>query len=300
MDKLELDGKFLVELSLRDPRAIDIVEKLPLEQRDTVLEKYIILGDMVVSHANISTSKETVENFFDPLKQDIERIREALNKIVPTMATPSLKGDITVGSIYESLKEHFMDDSFEDVSKIGKFSDILAKVNGTIPVLIELKDYRNAIPSAEVEKFWRDMEVHDANYGIFVSMRTDITGCSTCISMKKQMNRTGVFVVDSDLNWKGHLFSFYIVKKLVESEGIKPKDLSMSQYEKKFKKIFRFVNEIQELENDIDEINKHADDLKNYAASRASKISGILNTYKTRINEKINLILKEYEEASDE
>ena len=106
-------------LILKDPRAIEIVEGIPAKQRDEVVEKYIILGEMVVSHASIGTRKETIEEFFSPLRSDIEMIREQLKLIVPTIATPAKKGQITVENIFDSLKAHFMDDSFEDVSRIG-------------------------------------------------------------------------------------------------------------------------------------------------------------------------------------
>jgi len=167
------------------------------------MEKYIILGDMVVSHASISTSKESVERFFSPLRTDIETIREQLKRIVPTITAPAKKGEITVKAIYDSFLEHFMDDSFEDVSRIGKYTNIMATTFDDSKVLIELKDYKNDVPYTEVDKFWRDMEVRNVEYGIFISMRTRISKFSTCISLKRNMNRTGIFITNSELNWKG-------------------------------------------------------------------------------------------------
>ena len=49
-------------ISFSDERA-----RLPEDDRDNIIEKYIILGDMVLSHATISTTKESVETFFAPL-----------------------------------------------------------------------------------------------------------------------------------------------------------------------------------------------------------------------------------------
>ena len=90
---------------------------------------------------------------------------------------------MTVDTVFESLKEHFMDDSFEDVSSIGKYADILATpADSKIPILIELKDYKNTVPSTEIEKFWRDIERRGTRYGIFISMRSGISKCSSCIT----------------------------------------------------------------------------------------------------------------------
>jgi len=72
-----------LKLTLKDPRAIEIVENIPPKQRDEIIEKYIILGEMVVSHASIATRKETVEEFFSPLRTDINTIREQLRQTFP-------------------------------------------------------------------------------------------------------------------------------------------------------------------------------------------------------------------------
>lgn len=60
-------NKLSLEITFSDPKAIEIIQSLPVDQRETIIEKYIILGDMVVTHASISTSKESIDQFFAPL-----------------------------------------------------------------------------------------------------------------------------------------------------------------------------------------------------------------------------------------
>jgi len=295
MAVLDASNQLVIEVTFKDPRAIEIIHTFPEDQRDEIIEKYVILGDMVVSHASISTSKESVEQFFSPLRADIETIREQLRRIVPTIATPAKKGDITVENIFESFREHFMDDSFEDVSRIGKYADILATTDTNEKVLVELKDYKNEVPSSEVDKFWRDMEVRNSNYGIFISMRTGISKCSSCINLKRKLNRTAIFVVNNELNWKGHLFAFYIIKKLVEIENLKQKETVGEDISDAFNRVHNQIIDIQKLTNDIDEISKTAEEIKTLSSKRLDKIVSIVNIYKQKINEKIELSLKEFE-----
>jgi hypothetical protein len=283
-----------LKLTLSDPRAIEIVEGIPTNRRDEIIEKYIILGEMVISHASIGTRKESVEDFFAPLKSDIEMIREQLKLIVPTIATPAKKGEITVETIFQSLQEHFMDDSFEDVSKIGKYSDILATTSDTkIPVLIELKDYKGTVPSEEIGKFWRDMERRGTRYGIFVSMRSGITKCSGCINIKTEMNRTGVFVVNSELNWSGHLFAFYVVKKIAELDSMKKKELKGEELGKVITKINNHCLELQKNIESIDAISTIADSLKTTCKNRLDELIALANTYKRTLSGKIDEIFEE-------
>ena len=281
-----------LKLTLKDARAIEIVENIPVKQRDEIIEKYIILGEMVVSHASIATRKETVEAFFSPLRSDIEMIREQLRQIVPTIATPAKKGEITVETIFNSLKEHFMDDSFEDVSAIGKYADILATTGDTqTPILIELKDYTNTVPSAEIDKFWRDMERRGTRYGVFISMRSGITKCSSCINLRTRVDKTAIFIVNSELNWSGHLFAHYVIKKLIGLEAMKKKELKGEELSKIIAKINNHVVGLQKNLVTIDEIQTIADKLRTTCKNRLDELISLSNTYKRNLDEKITEIL---------
>jgi len=283
-----------LDLTLKDPVAIKIVNNIPEEQRNAVIEKYIILGDMVVSHASIATRKETVEEFFSPLMQTIETIQQQLRQIIPTVAKPAKKGEITVEAIFNSFREHFMDDSFEDVSAIGKYSDILATTGDTeTQILIELKDYTNYVPTTEIEKFWRDMERRGTRYGIFISMRSGITKCSSCINLKTRMEKTAIFVVNSELNWAGHLFAHYVIKKLIELESIKKKELKGEELSKVLTKINGYVLELQKNTAIVNKIQTIADGLRTTCKKRLDELISLSNEYTRKQNEKTNDILEE-------
>ena len=294
-----ISEQMVMELTLTDPKAIEIVESLPDDRRDIILEKYIILGDMVVTHASISTSKESVENFFSPLKQDIDLIRKQLARIVPTVMTPAKKGEMTAEVIFDSFQDHFMDDSFEDVSRIGKYADILATVTSTdTPVLIEVKEYSDTVPSSQVDKFWRDMEHRDTKYGIFISMRSRISKCSSCINLKHNLNRTGVFIVNSELNWSGHLFAFYIVKKLIEFETLKKKEVPTDDVDRVLSKINDVIQEIQKTNEILDGITTTANSLRDKCIQDLDKILATVRVYKKKKQEQIDDALLELEKVS--
>ncbi len=287
-----------IEVTLRNPQAIEIVKNLPKETRDEIIEKYIILGNMVAFHASISTSKETVETFFAPLRSDIEMIREQLKLIVPTIAIPASKGGVTAENVFKSFEGHFMDDCFEDVSAIGKYSDIKATTSETkVVVLIEVKDYSQSVPSGEVEKFWRDMERRDARYGIFLSLRSPIAKISGPIKLETKMSRTAIFVVDSALNWSGHLFAYYVVKKLIELETLKKKQLKGEDLAKVISKVNHYLIEIQKDIEIIEEIQDTADKLKTTCTNRLQTLIDPADRYKRKLNEKIGEAFQEIEKA---
>ncbi len=298
MPKPRSTEEMSLKLTLTDTRAIEIVENIPVKQRDEIIEKYIILGEMVISHASIGTAKETIEEFFSPLRNDIEMVREQLKLIVPTIATPTKKGQITVESIFSSLKEHFMDDSFDDVSRIGKYSDILATTADTkTPVLIELKDYGGTVPAAEIEKFWRDIERRGTRYGIFISMRSGIATCSSCISIKTEMSKTAVFVNNSELNWSGHLFAYYVIKKITELESMKKKELKGEEIGKIVAKVNNHVLELQKNVESIDTISNIADSLRTTCKNRLDELVNFSNTLRRTMNDRIVEIFEDIKKA---
>jgi hypothetical protein len=286
-----------IELNIKDPQAIEILKSIPKDKLNDVIEKYILLGNMVVSQAEINTSTETVENFFAPLRADIQMIREQLKLIIPTIATPALKGSITVDSIFKSFEEHFTDDSFEDVSAIGKYTDIKATTENKVDVLIELKDYSNQVPTSEVEKFWRDLERRNIKYGIFISMRSRIMKISSSIKLDTNMNRTAVFIVNNELNWTGHLFAYYIIKKIIEIESVKKKELKGEELGKVIAKINSALLEIQKDTKYIEEIQVTADSLKTACTNKLQALIDLAGLYKRRLDEKINEAFQEIQRA---
>jgi hypothetical protein len=287
-----------LEVLLKDPRAIVIAKGIPIENRNEVIERFIILGEMVASHASISTNKETIEEFFSPLKNDIDMIREQLRLIIPAIANPAKKGKMTVETVFESLREHFLDDSFEDVSSIGKYADVLATTSDSkIPILIEMKDYSNTVPSAEIEKFWRDIERRGTKYGVFISMRSGISTCSSCISVKTEMNKTAIFVNNSELNFSGHIFAYYVVKKMAELESISKKDLSGEEISRIIAKVNAAVRALQSNVESIDKIEDIADGLRTTCKKKLDELINCSNIIKRNMNEGINEILIDLEKV---
>jgi hypothetical protein len=214
--------------------------------------------------------------------------------------TPSKKGEITVEAVFSSLEEHFMDDSFEDVSSIGKYTDILATIAEiNTPVLIEVKDYSGEIPTSQVEKFWRDIEVRDINYGVFISMRSKIAKCSGCINLVHNLKRTAVFVVNSDLNWSGHIFAFYVIKKLAELENLKKKDVKEIDISSTITKINNSIAMITKISEDLEKIKIISESLKTTSEKRLDEITSIVRVYKNQLKEEIDKIIIEIGKVSE-
>lgn len=298
------DNNRTISFISNDERLHKIIDNTPISILDCTLEKYIIIGNMVMNYASITESKETMKNILIPinsdiiipLKTEIESIRQQLKMIIPTISTPAKKGDITQKAIYENLTEYFMDDSFEDVSCIGKYSDIKSTIPGyDNHILIETKEYTDTIPTTQVEKFWRDMEIRDCKYGIFISMRSGISKISSSLKIETKNGRTVMFVVNSELNWKGHIFAYYTMRKILEFEINNIKNISNVEVIKIIPSINKKLLEIGKDIKLLDELINIIEELKSSNIKKLESIRNKISEYKRNVELKIKDMINEIE-----
>ena len=109
-----------------------------------------------------------------------------------------------------------------------------------------------------------------------------------------------IFVVNSELDWSGHLFAYYVIKKLIELELVRKKELKGEELSKIITKINNHVVELKQNAETINEIQTIADGLRTTCKNRLDKLISLSNTCKTNIDEKNAEILKEIETAEIE
>jgi hypothetical protein len=87
---------------LEDEKAIAIVEAMSDNERDRIIEQFILLGDTVARYATITASEESFQRFFDPTVQRLEMLgenllstRQQLETNVPTAIKAQLDAVIT-------------------------------------------------------------------------------------------------------------------------------------------------------------------------------------------------------------
>ena len=241
-------------ITLTDPAAIALVNGLPEHERDRILERYLVLGETVARYATITASDESFQRFLGAPIQDLARVathldenrqrfaddanrsvqrmeqqihtamtsmqslRDDFSRVIPVMKTSVARGTVSEVSIFDGLCAAYRDCVFEDVSSIKQSTDILGKPNGMNgPIYIEIKDYTSDVPSAQVEKFWRDMETRKARVGCFISAQTRIATVTGNFAMVKKGDRIGIFVVNAEFNHQGHLYGFLIAWRLAEA-----------------------------------------------------------------------------------
>lgn len=94
------------------------------------------------------------------------------------VTTSSSSSSATIGTLGEDYVENILKETFQikNVTKKGHAGDLIAS-RSNIDLMVEIKNYTYPVPSAEVDKFYRDLRSNSSvQGGVFISLNTRITG----------------------------------------------------------------------------------------------------------------------------
>lgn len=192
-----------LDVQLENREAIDVLLRFPEQDRSTVAAKYIVLGDTVAHYAQIVTSQETVERYFDPvgtrlgnLVADVETALSRLENRIPESVKISTQDTVTQLSraqaalddlcvqyrellgeqVTNTVKAALADASRDITSAAESLQDNREMLRGLIPSLA--KTAKKGALSCEaiyltLQKTFRDDRFQDVT---FEARYTDIVG----------------------------------------------------------------------------------------------------------------------------
>ena len=126
-------------------------------------------------------------------------------------------GKIGEEYVYEALRSAF--DDVINVSSSAASGDLMLYIKHR-KITIEIKNYTREVPSAQIDKFKRDLLVTNSAGGVFISLHTPITGLSDPFIIKYEAIADiipVVYVVTSDINLI--ISSVHVVNNLIEASN---------------------------------------------------------------------------------
>jgi hypothetical protein len=146
-----------------------------VKQKEKQYEKE--LDRMSISHKQImelmeSSANQRVESLRSVYQEQEDKLRKQLERTLVS----SEKGKVGEREFDELVAQHTNWGDLANTAKTSYGTDRAGKIRGC-DVLFELKNYSGEVPSAEVDKFERDMEEHhDVPFGVFISYKSGIRG----------------------------------------------------------------------------------------------------------------------------
>lgn len=150
-----------------------------------------------------STISSTLES--STLK-DLQKSIEALNK---SMHVTTFKGNVGENQIMQALQNRFLDAEIVDTSGTGHKGDfyIVFKDLKKIKFMFEIKNYKNTVPTAQIQKFINDVDDNDYTYGIFVSIGSSIAHYSEMSNLTTPKNKHCIIIPRADITGYSAIFA---------------------------------------------------------------------------------------------
>ncbi len=146
-----------------------------VKQKETQYEKE--MERLVASHKQMMevievSATQRVESLRTVYQEQEDKLRKQLERTLVS----SEKGKVGEREFDELVAQYTSWGELANTAKTSYGTDRAGKIRGC-DVLFELKNYSNEVPSAEVDKFERDMEEHhNVPFGVFISYKTGIRG----------------------------------------------------------------------------------------------------------------------------
>lgn len=160
------------------------------------------------------------------------------------------------GRIGEDYVEAFLQKKFKIIRTAGisKSGDLTLFIEHN-KIMVEVKNYQKAVPSAEVKKFQRDIFTSHPAGAIFISLQSDITGIDNTFSIKYEAT-TGTIVP-----------CIYIVSNdeqlIISSIGIITELITAGKYiSAQLQNEDTMINSVYNISSALDMVSKTRDDLQ--------------------------------------
>jgi hypothetical protein len=146
-----------------------------------------MFADITVNNSeskHITNDKElSDETEFEPKNSDISAVK-------------GLQGETK----FEQIVSQYMSIDYKlvNTAKIGKAGDFIItwhsqKTNRIYKILIDVKNYsKSTVPTSEIEKFHRDVNMNNVDGGFLISLKSRIIGCSQIIELKDLATDSGI------------------------------------------------------------------------------------------------------------
>lgn len=157
------------------------------------MEKITIIRDFANINDNTAKWLETASR--DEIGAALDFGAPIVRKINDAVSAQSGRGivaqlDLNVpvyrGQVGEDFVEDILDRTFGGVTnmtKSAKSGDLTVMIKHR-KIIAEVKNYTNPVPSSQVDKFQRDLHTTGACGGLFISLKTAITGVTTSFTVR--------------------------------------------------------------------------------------------------------------------
>lgn len=284
------------------------IKDIPNDELPRVINRTLKLGHMVLSLSEISVNP--LNTLFQPLKHDmkslmqegknnmeqiggriqsnIDEIKNSVDYLTKTKNTSSLKGALGEVTIEKVINQSFPDDTLINMSKHTAESDYHF-IFDDHKIMIEIKTYSSNVPSAEIEKFKRDMKRNGCENGIFISTTSGVTGHKRFEI--EELDQRIIYIPNSGLDGGSLIWAILMLKNLIK-HNFHSQLINKGQFKEIFESFNSEYTNICKLKHDIikskNTIEQIFDNLYLKTADIEIKLKGLIEDAEHKLSLELN------------
>ncbi len=272
LDKLELPKISSDETTTSgdDPVVISLITQLISEVRSQ--------RDTIVDSCNKQTIDALASQIRDPIIKNTNKIEDVINNFCGKVSKSSCKGSIGENLVVMYLETNFPKSEVVVVSTDARSCDIKVKVSGCT-ILVEVKTYSRNVPTAEVDKFQRDLNTCSCDAGIFISLTSGI-------AHKKKLetsmcgDKPVVYLPNTDTTTTGLFYAITYVKQLLSQRHTTDTVKNASEY----------LDIVKDQLDQVDILNGEIKKLETTTSQKITKLKGIIQKIEAGANRQLSML----------
>lgn len=163
-------------ISFRVSPANSWIHEIPMEERDFRINSMLHLARRAESAVIPTVAPPGMD---DEMRAAMQRLHDKMDVAIPhalhVRHNSSAKGNAAEATLDETIAEHFPSLILTDSSQTPHHGDRMLVDNlGEVSIMIEYKDYRTPVPTAQVTKFERDARETGVTIALMVAFETHI------------------------------------------------------------------------------------------------------------------------------
>tara|TARA_B100001093_G_scaffold510365_1_gene576080 strand:- start:4149 stop:5387 length:1239 start_codon:yes stop_codon:yes gene_type:complete len=212
-----------INLQIKNTEDIIYLQKLSEKNLNQILQTAITIGLKSIQMSEVNMD---CHSYIDPIKDIVEdktqentnyliNISDKLDDLLHIKSNSSRKGKLSEDICRSLLIQKYPAWNFIDVSTSGYEGDCRAFETPIGQILYEFKSYDNNVNRDQINKFIRDMEHTNIQYGIFVSNTSGIVGKKN-IEWEIINDKLIIFISNLGLNGYGCILGTELLLALVD------------------------------------------------------------------------------------
>lgn len=176
----------ICEISIEDKEVIDYIQTIDDSELDSSLEKLLKLGILVKNTLNVSLNVDqiitpmydkmnTIFNTNNPMMQQMQNLNNTIEDLKGSSKASVGKGKIGENCICDNVQRYFPSCELKDTANQAHQSDFQFSMENCPNILVEVKTYKNNVPSEQIEKLKKDLKFTGFKAAIMISTTSGIS-----------------------------------------------------------------------------------------------------------------------------